>query len=37
MLDEGANPCECHVFYDTPRFITIVILNTGICDCSVVD
>ena len=37
LLDEGANPCEYHVFYDTPRFITIVILNTGICDYSFAD
>ena len=37
LLDEGANPCECHVIDDTPRFLTIVILNTRICDCSVAD
>ena len=37
LLDEGAYPCECYVFYDTPRFITIVILKSGICDCSFAD
>ena len=37
LLDEGASPCECHVIDDTPRFLTIVILNTSISDCSVAD
>ena len=35
LLYEGAIPCECHVIDDTPRFLTIVILNISICDCSI--
>ena len=37
LLDEGANPCECHVIDDTHSFQTKLILHTSTCDCSVAD
>ena len=35
LLDEAASPCECLVIDDTPCFLTIVILHSSTCDCSV--